>query len=230
MKTAVLVMSHDKYASAWEPFMHGFNKYWPDCPYPLFFMMHKQIPPSKNIVLVGEDKGWGNSMKIALNQLKQNNFEYVIVACEDYWFTGITNTKMIKFFIEDMNHYFLNHIRLIPSSEAGDYFKHIDYEYRLRHFKKDAVYKTSMNMGIWNIDCLNSLIKETDTIWSFETEGGTRIEDDKSFLAVDTWDYIHYVHPNDPYFNWAGGAIEAGQYKQSAYDYAKKEGIKLCNL
>jgi hypothetical protein len=228
MKTAVLVMCHDRYISAWEPCWYSLKKYWADCPYDIFFMFHgKHIPPSRNIIIIGEDRGWGNSMKIALNELRENGFDQVIVMCEDYWLTREWNTKGIVDICNWLEYYNLHHIRLITSSERAEDYKHNN---NLCYFQKQALYITSMSLGLWNIEALDNLIKDTDTIWQFETEGRLRIEDSNLFLSVKEWKYVYFVHPDDPYFKCTNGAIEQGKYMQSAYDWANIENYILCSL
>lgn len=231
-ETAVLVMCHDRYKSAWEPCWYSLKKYWHDCPYPIFFTMHKIIPPSENIIILGEDKGWGHSTKIALNQLKKDGFKNVIVMCEDYWLTRKWNTEGIKNLVDILEKENIIHIRMITSSEQSEDFKPEIYtDNKLCYFQKEALYITSMSLGLWNIESLDNLITSTDTIWKFETEGRFRIKGyNNLFLSVKEWKYVYFVHPDDPYFKCTNGAIEQGKYMQSAYDWAKIEGIELCSL
>lgn len=231
-------MSHDKYSVAWEPCMYGLRKYWNDNPFAVYFITNfLNAPIGANSIQIGEDFGWGKSMLRALDTLENMHYQNVIVMCEDYWATSKWNTEKILFLNNLLSSSSFNHIRLIPSGESKKesryfYSQKISDLIVLKNFLPDALYKTSMNMGIWNINILKNLIKEKDNIWSFETEGRLRIEDDSKFFAVDSWDYVHYIHPDDDYFDprWTSGAIEQGKWKESALKYAELEGIKLCNL
>ena len=196
-KTCVLIMGHDKYSFVWDTLMYSINKYWPDCPYPIFMTTNVKKAPKGSLTLPmgDENDNWSYMMREAVSYLSAY-FEYVIVICEDFWLTEKWSTGAINGFVELMAKDNLDHIRLIPSGESG---KPFEIDYRLSLFTPEAQYKTSMNVGIWRIMALYDLLVEGESIWEFETQAGTRIKDTSKYLAVSTWDYdtdvcMHQVH------------------------------------
>jgi hypothetical protein len=71
--TALLVISCDKYADLWEPFLYFFNKNWPDCPLDKYFIANeKSVPdPHFKTIQLKDDISWSDNLIKALNQLQQ---------------------------------------------------------------------------------------------------------------------------------------------------------------
>ena len=68
-KTAILLMTCEKYNKAWSPFFTLFNKYWPDCPYELYMGTDKGNFPGVNILSPGKDLSWTSNCIYALNNI-----------------------------------------------------------------------------------------------------------------------------------------------------------------
>ena len=223
MSVAILVSGHDRYSFAWDGFAHGFKKYWPDCPWPIYFITNKLEAPIGMTLKVGDDNGyWGTAMSRALGLI---NAEVILFMCEDYWLTAPTNTQDIISLSRLFQYrYSLNYIKLNPSIDAQ-----IQATKNTFQFSEDALYRTSMQIAFWRKEVLQNLIKFDDSIHAFETEGGRRASLTDDFRAVKEFKYIHYIHPDDPTFEprWGNGAVENGEFTESAYEYARREGITI---
>lgn len=228
MKTAVLISSHDKYSFAWDGCAHGFKKYWPDCPWPIYFMTNTLTPPLGIPIFIRDTQDWSTSMKIALLTLIDEKFESILFILEDFWLTASTNTKALEEFAHWIEGSHLGYIKLYPSADATVI---CPYEPRIAYFKPDALYRTSLNASLWNPAYFLALLKENESIWAFETEAGRRATTlgylPGNFCAVTSCDYIHYIYPDDSKFSWKDpGAVTQGKLTDSAKEYMKLEGLQ----
>jgi len=217
----VLISGHDKYSFAWNALHYSFEKYWPDCPWPIKFITNKLVAPFGETIKVGDDHGlWGTAMSEALPGIKDN----FLFLCEDYWLTAPVDTQSLKDFADHIDNKRAHYIKLNPSLDA-----HIDFhlDSRLATYIQDAQYRASLQISFWNRYTFGSLLSPLENIWDFETQASLRSRSMWNFLAVREFKYIHYLHPDDPDFNWKTGAVEQGHFTSAAHRWAESEGITL---
>ena len=84
---SILISSFDGFEDCWDAVCHGFNKYWPDCPYPIYLMTNTKDHPDPRIQVlkVSGGKDWSPRMIDAVEKLQT---EYVMYFQEDYWIEG----------------------------------------------------------------------------------------------------------------------------------------------
>src|SRR5271156_6162995 len=83
---SVLISSFDGYSFCWPAVCHGFDKYWPDCPYSIYLMSNTKDFPHERIQVLKVEGGkdWTARMFSALDQLQT---PYILYFQEDYWIT-----------------------------------------------------------------------------------------------------------------------------------------------
>lgn len=221
MSVAVVVSSHDKYSFCWEPFAHGFKKYWSDCPWPVYFITNHKDGPIGETIKVGEDKDWSSNMLQALNRIPETTILFLL---EDYWLFAPTNTQEIISLSKHIANDRADYIRLVPSSDA-----HLQtFDVRISRYTKQAVYPTSLNVGLWKKEHLQSLLVPGDTIWEFEADSPMLLQSYSRHFAVNKHDYIHYIHPDDPLKVWNDtGAMTQGKLTPSSTIWLQEEGLVL---
>jgi hypothetical protein len=83
-RTCVLVSSCDAYSDAWPPFFALLNRYWPDCPFPIYLISNHQPGKFDGVtsITLGQDRHWASNMLQVLDQLP---FEQFLYFQEDYF-------------------------------------------------------------------------------------------------------------------------------------------------
>ena len=77
----VLIMSCDSYEDLWVPFFHFFDKYWPDCPYPIFLATNTKLFIHNNVQVIHSNHfgTWSEETAIILNKLSFKNTYKTII-------------------------------------------------------------------------------------------------------------------------------------------------------
>lgn len=212
MNYTLLISSCDRRIKLLKLLSYSLNKYFPsgNRRYILetygskLSQYHNNYYP--NVITVGK-VDWSIGMLKALNRI---NTKYILFMCDDYWLTSPVNCDIIDEYVKLMEEQALSHIRLIPSiKEATESFRT-----DLQVFKKDAVYITSMNAGLWNVEILKSLLRPGENIWTFESHGSNRARSNHDkFFCTKEW-ILKYGHN-----------FSHDRYTQEAYDYCKKEEL-----
>lgn len=219
MSTVVLISSHDKYNFAWEGCVHGFNKYWPDCPWQKYFVTNELSAPIGKTIKTGVDLGWERATRQALMIIPPKST--VLFTLEDYWLTAKVDTRSLQEFATYIDTGRAQYIRLNPSADAT-----VDsFDDRLAFYVPNAAYPTSLNMSLWNAEYFLSLLRQNQSIWDFES-AGLKGRHMFGHMAVREWKYVHYIHPDDPNFQWKdSGAASQSKLTSSAEEYLKREGL-----
>lgn len=212
---SVIISSCDKYSFAWPIIKHAFQKYWPDCTYPIYFITNKKEAPFGKTIKTGLDQGWSNQMIKALTQI---NTEFLIFLLEDYWFNDQVN-------IEELNQLYhimkgrpeISHIRLYVSAESSKIHRK-SYCNGLNILNPNEDYRASFNAGIWRKNTLINLLEPNKSIWDSE-HSMTDKSRNKLFLTVTEMKYIKY--------NIDHNMVERGQFTDHARKYMEQESINI---
>jgi len=214
----ILVGTCDKYKDTWEPFIHGFKKYWANCPWVLCWACNTIEPAYGTPLLSGEYNNWSRTMISALNKI---NDEVILLLLDDYWLTKEPDTKKIERYVDLLLGSNVEHIRLIPSEDIEGSFCDLD----VNLFKNDAPYRCSTQAGLWKRQTLLDLLKDGEDIWTFENEASKRSKG-KLFTCANKY-LIHYVYPEDPDFDWKKQPVENGKWTKDAKRYIQKEKLGI---
>lgn len=207
----ILVSTFDSYQPCWAPFCHGIQKYWPDCPFPIYFVTNQLDAPCGKSIKVGPDYGWSKNLQFALNQITE---DYVIYCQEDYWLKQQVDTSEIIAYSQFLAAGIVDHIRLHPVPPPDHNFYP---DARLGIIDRDAEYRVSLQMGLWRKSVLLDAITHSPNGWHFEKHGAKFVAKDDRFLSVKVNHGIDYVFT----------AVIDGKWSGHAYDYAEQEGIEV---
>jgi len=211
---AVIISSCDAYEDAWAPFFTLFFRYWPDCPFPIYLISNEVTYLDSRIrpLRVGPDRGWANNTKKAMKQISE---PFIIFILEDLFLEKPTNTEYILQLLEHIKEQHAATIRLFPSPLPDEDYPN---DLNLGRMGRDAPYRTSLMIGIWDKKIFISLIKEDENAWQMEIDGTERSRFvSEAFISVKT-PAIHYYERT---------GIIRGKWMYQAVKLCKREGIVL---
>lgn len=214
----VIVSTCDRYSAAWEPFCHGFRKYWPDCPWPLMFITNRLDSPGDKTIKVGTDIGWAETLR---KGLRMSGSKHVLLMMEDHWLTYPVDSDVLMDFAEHVRRGYADHIRLYDSGQPreGDFHR----DPRLFVFSKSARYRACLQSAFWDVEALFRLIRPGETAWQFEMRSAKRTRGSPKYLCAKYNRYFPYaIGPR-----WHQGIVVKGRWTRGAREYAEREGLEI---
>ena len=224
MSAAIVISSCDLYKDCWLPIIHSFQKYWPDCPFPLYIISNHESLDEKgiNFIKVGKHMGFGSNMKKALQVIEE---DYVILFLEDFFLKESVDNKIV---ISHLEHCI---------KESIDYLK-IDYHdiiYRDELRLGTSIYcanpldiKYSLNaaIAIWRREALQSLCVEGFSAWDFERKGINYINKNKLRICSET--IFSTSFDNNTIKKISGpGAVSKGRWTLEGITFLKENGFSF---
>jgi hypothetical protein len=220
--TSIVVSSCDKFQDVWDPFFTLFFRYWPDCPFPIFLIANQQAFPNERVktILVGEDRGWATSLRLALDKVPT---PYVLYLQEDYFLAGKADTATILDLVAYLSHRRAGCLRLYPS--PGPDLPCADNDY-LGMISQTAPYRVSLQGALWDKAVLRSLLVEGESGWDMEIKGTERSRSlDVAFFSVKRDPVTNQVtNLALPYFCTA---IVRGRWVRKAVELCRREGLSI---
>lgn len=223
----VVIAGHDKYSAAWPAMMHGLHKYWPDCPWPIYWITnHLQAPRGCRTIRVGGDfnpRHWSNRMKAGLNQIPSRNVLWML---DDHWLTARPDIDALMDFVKLLGRgEYLDRIRLYPGLDH-DYGSPYHFDSRLIVMDRKSPYRCSCKPGFWNRQILLSLLKNNESPWDFERNGKRRSQN-YVFAITKDWHWFFVTRDCPDGVGWAKSPLVKGKWTVAAKEYCKREGLKI---
>lgn len=213
----ILVVSCDKYADCWEPFSLCLQKFWPDCPYPVYLATETKEAPAHTIykkVLHSSNPSWTGRLREVCYQIHESN---ILLTLEDHWFANFVDSNAIS-----------NIAQLVDrTSDIGVVY--LDYPIRKGNpwsgnsnynvIPPNTPYRLSAGPSIWRKEFLLIACAEDADAWNFE-----RIKSFApstfSFTVLSCVDsYYCRVHP--------AGAIQRGKWQSFIPSFCKKNSLPI---
>lgn len=225
--TAVLVLSCDKYSDIWPVFFDFFDKYWADCPYPVYLATNTIKFERRGVTQLFSNKhtSWSEELATILAQVKEKN---IILILEDYFIYQPVNNHDIEAVID------LFERKKAAFCRLGCFPKMYDELWPFEPFKDkinygvilpDAKYRICLQTALWNKNDLASLLKEDEDPWQFEIEGSKRTRQiNKPFLNLIADPKIKEVHGPIRYYCTA---LSAGKWMRGAIKLCKENNIAI---
>jgi hypothetical protein len=227
----VLVNSTDSYEDCWVPFFTLFQRYWPDCPYPLVLNTErKQFQfPSLDVrsSCVGPSRhpgaaGWSESLVCCLQQLQS---DYILYLQEDYFLSARVDQSLIAQFVEIMTTERYSHIRLMEQPVDACYRPHERYPL-LWEIAQRAVYRIALQAGLWRRQSLISYLKLGESGWQFERWGTLRAHAKHDSFYCQNLDVFNragrHVIPYTP-----TGIVGGKWYESAVVDLFQRNGLTV---
>lgn len=215
----IVVNSCDAYADVLGCFFVAFEKFWPDCPYPLVVNTESKTNAQHSIQnQSGRNKpdDWGKRFLLTLNSISS---KYVLVLCDDFILNAKVDNNRIEqaiSFIEEkpkaVVSYLLNTSLELAEPQSEEAFIPL---------AKRAEYCLNSSPGIWRRESLINYTSKGDTPWAWEVFGTYRTFSDQNvFYSLNPKEEDIY-----PYDNSKGGAIYRGKWVKGVVDQMLKEHI-----
>lgn len=215
---AIIVSSCDLFKDCWEPFILSVQKYWSDCPYPIYILSNNdtiKTPDGISFITVGEDKKFASNLIKALNKI---DTDYVIYLQEDYWLNKKIDSRNIVSHINYCKKNKVDYLRLtfpyLDGANIGTLYREYSLEQR---------YAICLQAAIWKRQTLISLLREGDSGWDFEYKAQKHAI--KSLLRVKALGIKHdYSSTGINYVR--GTAVRKGLWTIEGYKFLKENGFQ----
>ena len=223
---AIVVSSFDGFKATWEPFRHGFEKYWPDCPWPVRFLTNNLDAPFGETVKMGDDAGqhgWSRLSRTALETMRE---DVVLWIHDDNWLTRPVNTDTIVSLVRLFEHDDLHLIRLSNCYLCTTFGNEHKYDARLRAIRPDSKQRCSLQPSLWRRNTLISLLVDGQSPWTFEGNApnlAREIIDGDFCCCRERFLPLRFLTHVDP--DWDEEAVRRGEWTRTAVKYAAQERI-----
>lgn len=213
----VLVVSCDKYEDCWEPFSLCIDKFWPDCPYPIYLATESKSPTKKVIfkkVLHSVNRSWTGRLREFCQQIDES---YILLVLEDQWLASFIASDKVQ-----------NILRTIQSNVSiGTIY--LDYTAKsLPVWENDSnfyviptgtPYRLSVGPSIWAKDFLLSVCQEDVDAWNFE-----RIQSfSPASLSHTVLASVEHIYHRVPPL----GAIRRGKWEPTVPKFCKDNNLSI---
>jgi SAM-dependent methyltransferase len=215
--TAILLMSCQRYEQLWDPFFILLKRYWPDCPYKIYFCTDFGRYPGVETIEVGKDLGWVGNCKYALNKIQAAR---VILFQEDFLLTGKVDTITVHKLVKHAHDSSAACLRIMPVPGPSDTWlgcKDIGI------IGPTDEYKMSLQLAIWDKKVLEKLLLDNESPWQLEVIGTRRAAmRPEPFLSISK-----ELPVPVPYYVTA---VVKGEWQEAALELLDKEGIPRAHI
>ena len=209
----ILVSSCDEYSDLWSPFFALFERYWSDCPYPIY-LSTVSTPFSSSIVhqvLVGSRIGWGDGLIKALSIIQQSSpSKYTILLLDDYLLNKRVDSARIQACIHALEALDGHYLRLVPKPAPDIPVPQYTF---LGKISKNSPYRLSLQASLWKTETLISLLRPTDTPWDMELIGSERSKQYDGFYCTNR-SIVSYLN-----------GVDRGRWVPESREFLTNQGI-----
>ncbi len=218
---SVVISSCDRYSDCWGPRAHGLDKYWPDCPYPIYLVTNSREfhHPRIQAIKTTETMDWGDRMVLALDRIGSPHMLYLQ---EDYWIEQRVETDTIRQYVELLGDGSAYNIGLWPFRTFGWDLFQFSRDTRLGVVGPSASYRTTLQAALWDTRTFRELLRPEESLWDFENLGSERSRAYKDkFLCVRK-------EPGNACRNgikYTFTAVNGGRWSPEGRRYIHREGL-----
>lgn len=214
-QTAALVMSCKKFEQLWDPFFILFKRFWPDCPYKIYFCTDVGSYPGVQNITIGEDLGWTGNCLFALQQLKEKR---VLLFQEDFLLQAPVETERVRKYVAHAARHDVSCLRLYPCpGPTADWIGSDE----LGTLQPLDDYRMSLQLALWKKELLAALLVPGETPWQLEIHGTQRAAlRPEIFLSVREGCPV-------PYY---ATAVVKGEWQDAALELLDREGIPRSHI
>lgn len=204
---SIIIISCDKYKDIWGLINITFKKFWPDCPYVIYFMANSNKPnfESFNVINVGDDVSWSDNLHKALSSVDQ---DYVFLWIDDLFLTQKVDServaKLFNFAMERESNYLC--LNGMPRPD-----KKINKE--IGEVSPGSLYRVSTVLSLWKKETLIRLLKPGESAWQFELDGSVRSDQYSDFFVT-----------RQPEIKVSNGVIK-GKWRRSVFKKFQSLGL-----
>lgn len=218
--TSVIIASCDKFSDTWQPFLELFDRHWPSCPWPVYFITN-EIPIShpriKNI-MTGRDREWCPNLLYALDIIESDKLLLFLDDCP--LIENVNNDFLFRVDEWSRTHDEVGCIRVSHKSFPLLLPRPYREWTELGRIDKGTPYRISTAPAMWRREFLEPILKYRPTAWGFELEGTSWADENMSHEVLSTSGY------NDPiHVYWSG--VCGGEWSRNFLNWAEANGIEI---
>ena len=218
MNTAIFIMSCDNTRDILNHFIKGFNLYWKNNKLQIYLGCNQsehRLNFSHTILLSTPKFNWKEETLNQLFQIKKHNndIKHLLIILDDFIFNKHVNNSALLELIKYVENENIKYLRLKKLEDSFiykllQYFNTIKICKNIKIFKirNSHPYYSSLQIAIWDIDYLISIINSIDNIWEFELQH----KSPNSHYSV-MQNIFYYKH-----------VVEKGKWESYAKSYCKK--------
>ena len=186
-ETAIVIASCSRYKEAWEPFFILFKKYWPDCPYKIYFLTDVEYGNLNNISLSSyftflsteKDNGWIKNIRQLIPKIKEKK---IILFQEDFLLTKMVKTIKIRQLTQFALQNNVGCLRLTSCPSPSSDLEDIDF---LGRININDDYRFSMQLSIWDKNLFLRILDKANTLQDLEKFGSQYTKNEpQDFLGL----------------------------------------------
>ncbi len=178
-KLAILVLSCDRYASLWPLFFDRFEKFWPDCKYPVFLLANELNFQRDGVktINIGPDKDWTSNLMCALESIDAEN---VLLMLDDAPLAAKVNSNKFSDLISIFESEKFNYINCKASPLPKSKTKFDD----IGELPPGSNYRAALVPCIWRVSILKEIARIGESAWQFEIRGTKRSDQHNGFFSL----------------------------------------------
>lgn len=221
---AMLVLSCDAFADAWDPFFKMFFTYWPDCPYTVYLCSETRefIHPSVRIMKPGRRLQWSARLQWALQQMSE---DYLIFLLEDYIFLKPVSTERIEYHFRVLKETRSCYLRLFPCPGPDEPLAGYP---GIGVIHPGSPYRNCTQAAIWKKDALLAILDPNESVWEFELIGVKRADQlEGMFLCVEIDEHGDPLEEGDYPITYFCTGIVRGKWRREAVKIIRRHGFDV---
>lgn len=184
---SILILSCDKNTDLLNNFNILFNKFWATCQFKKYIGLEKSSFRLDGYTTLNSNSyGWSDRVKDYLNVIET---EFVLIMLDDYWIEGNVKESDLMSYLEMMiNDRKIANIAFSRIYSKGD---NVLNKFLIERSKKGD-YLLNLQIGIWSVHKLNTLLKKGESPWEAELFGSIRARKftNYRFISLQNDDYM----------------------------------------
>lgn len=218
---SLLIIGYDGYSDLWNDCVGLLNKFWPDCPYQIFFVNNSLDVIFDNVKVyhAGENAEWSQKVQLGLSVCKT---EYVCLLLEDFLCGDYVKNESVENLLSLMKKKEIDYVKLVDmNSVLKPHNKHINENRKIQYIRYCDDYGISLQPSIWKRSFLEQKVGlENYNAWQFEFNRVKETDPkNRGYLSnalFDTRNILNIKH----------GVIQ-GQYLPDTIKFFRSKGIEL---
>jgi hypothetical protein len=163
-RCSVYIATCGAYSDLWPGFFHCWQKYWPDCPFPIYLGADKPVLSRDQLVQLPELRHapWSEQVRSHLEQIPT---DYVLLVLDDFYLRRSVETVRILTLLNALISLKGAMLRLLPRPPPDILVEH---KLMIGECLDGGPYRVCTQASLWQREALIALLRPSESIWEFE--------------------------------------------------------------